>query len=189
MRTFVAIELDDACRRALAEATDALRQVADGVRWVKAESIHLTLKFIGELAERDVPTAVSALEEAVRGIGPFTMEVGGISGFPPRGTPRVIHAGVRAETGALLGLQKKVEDALANGIGVEKDRRHYVPHLTLGRVKDRRKCPSLDALSAAVEDQDFGRVDVDSIVLMRSDLRPTGAVYTPIQRFSLTDSE
>ena len=60
-----------------------------------------------------------------------------------------------------------------------------MPHLTLGRVKDRRRCPTVQEVAAAVKDQDFGRVEVDSMVLMRSELHPTGAVYTPLRRLPL----
>ena len=185
MRAFVAVELDDACRAALRGALARLRDVARGVRWVGPESLHLTLKFIGELAEADLPRAVASLEAAAASARPFTMHVCGLSGFPPRGTPRVIHVEVREASGVLRGVQAEVEEGLARDLGVAKEKRPFVPHLTLGRVRDRRRCPGVAEISAAVADQDFGEVEVDSVVLMKSDLRPTGAVYTPLHRFPL----
>ncbi len=65
------------------------------------------------------------------------------------------------------------------------ERRRWTPHVTLGRVKDARRCPRVEQIAAAVPEQDFGRVEVDSFVLMASELRPAGAVYTPVHRFPL----
>ena len=185
MRTFVAIELGEACRAALADAADRLRSTVGGVRWVRVESLHLTLKFVGELAESDLPAAAQVLDDAAAAVQPFTMQVCGLSGFPPRGVPRVIHVGAEEPTGALSELQRRVEEGLERGLGIAREKRRYVPHLTLGRVKDRRRCPSMQEIAALVPDQEFGRVEVDCIVLMKSDLRPSGAVYTPLQRFPL----
>jgi len=183
VRAFVAIELDSACRAVLADVANRIKSVAaGGVRWVKADSLHLTLKFIGELKESDLPTAVRVLDDAAAGVQPFRMDVRGLSGFPPRGVPRVIHAGVEERTGALSELQRRVEDGLQRELGVAREKRRYVPHLTLGRVKDRRQCPAVEELAGVLDRRDFGRVAVKSVILMRSDLRPDGAVYTPLHR-------
>jgi 2'-5' RNA ligase len=188
VRTFVAVELNDACRRALAGAAEALREATPGVRWVRPEAMHLTLKFIGELAEPDLPAAFERLGEVAAEGRPFTMEVAGVSGFPRRGKPRVIHVGVEEPNGALMDLQAAVEEALADELGVAPERRRYVPHVTLGRVKDRRRCPSVAEIAGLLDDQQFGRVEVDRFVLMMSELRPTGAVYTPLHTFPLGTS-
>ncbi len=185
MRTFVAVELDEPCRRGLREAVEALRGLAGGVRWVKPDALHLTLKFIGELGELDLPRAVECLGPATSGRGPFSMRVAGLSGFPPRGTPRIVHVGVEEPTGTLSALQAAVDKALADGLGVAPEGRRYVPHVTLGRVKNPRACVPVEEMSGALERQEFGRVDVSSFVLMKSDLRPTGAVYSVVHRFPL----
>jgi len=185
MRTFVAAELDAACRDKLWKAIEILRGQAGGVRWVKPNALHLTLKFIGQLPETEVPTALAALEPAAQGAPPFSMRVAGISGFPARGTPSVIFARVEETTGSLVALQAAIDAALNEHLGVERERRRYVPHITLGRVKDRRKCPGVELLAQAVQDDQFGAVDVDSVVLMKSDLTPQGAIYTPLRRFAL----
>jgi 2'-5' RNA ligase len=185
MRTFVAIELDDECRDRLSAAVERLRPEAAGVRWVRRESMHLTLKFIGGLSESDVAAAAEALDAVGARCGPFEMDVEGVSGFPGRGVPRVLHVGVRETGGALVALQSCVEQALADALGLPKERRSYVPHITLGRVRDRRRCPAMDVMSAALADQAFGRVSVREFVLMRSDLRPDGAVYTVLHRSAL----
>lgn len=185
MRSFVAVEMSEACRRALQGAIEGLKPLAPGVRWVQPDSLHLTLKFIGDLAEADLPRTIERLEAVAAGSGPFTMGVSGMSGFPPHGTPRVVHVALQEPTGTLMALQKAVEDAIVEDLGVEREDRPFTAHVTLGRTKDRRGCPTMDELSAAVRDQDFGRVAVDSFILMRSELRPGGAVYSPVHRFAL----
>jgi len=181
----VAIELNEACREALLKAMEAIRPVARGVRWVKAGSLHLTLKFIGSLHEADLPQVIECLQRATAEAGPFAMTVSGLSGFPPKGTPRVIHVGVQEPSGTLVALQRRVEAALKEALRLPKEKRKYVPHITVGRVKDRQACPSTSEISAAVSDQHFGEVSVDSMVLMKSDLRPDGAVYSVVHRFPL----
>ncbi len=155
------------------------------MRWVKEQSLHVTLKFIGEISKLDLPTAIGALREAAGAAEPFTMRVAGIGGFPPRGTPRVVHAEAHDPTGQLQVLHSAVEEALAEELGVSPEDRRYIPHVTLGRVKRRRECPTIEELSGAVPDQEFGQVEVNSMVLMESELRPDGAVYTVLHRFSL----
>jgi RNA 2',3'-cyclic 3'-phosphodiesterase len=185
MRTFIAVELDEACRRRLVRTVELLRPTAGGVKWVSPESMHLTLKFIGEVDELAIPGAIEALEAAAGAAGPFTMRVRGLSGFPPHGKPRVIHVGVEEPEGALAALQAAAEQAVVGALGVAPEGRRWVPHITLGRVKDSRRCPRTEQIAAAVPQQDFGEVEVDSFVLMASELRPTGAVYTAIHRFRL----
>lgn len=185
MRTFVAIELDERCRGRLVRAVEGLRAVADGVRWVKAESLHLTLKFIGEMAEKDLPAAIEGLEAAGAGLPPFAMAVRGLSAFPPRGRPRVIHVGCEEPDGVLMSLQGRVEAGLRDALGIAPEKRRYIAHITLGRVKSRGSCPAVEDLAAAAGSQEFGTVAVDSFVLMRSELLPGGAVYTAMHRFGL----
>ena len=182
MRTFVAIELDDACRRRLASALDSLRGAVPGVRWVKPEGAHLTLKFIGELEEPDLPAAIAALTAPAAAARPFVMACAGIGAFPPRGPLRVIHMPVEEPTGALESLVRAVDECLAEGIGLARETRSFKPHVTLGRVKRPRDCPALEEIAARAGETDFGEVMVEEIVLMRSQLTPQGAVYTALTR-------
>lgn len=185
MRTFVAVELDQDCRDGLLRAIEALRPIGGGVRWVKESALHLTLKFIGELPEAELAAAVEALQPVAQAAQPFSMNVSGLSGFPRRGKPNVIFADVQEATGALNSLQKAVDGALGESLGIERERRRFVAHITLGRVKDRRQCSDVATLAGALKEDDFGTVAVSSFVLMKSDLTPQGAVYTPLHHFPL----
>jgi 2'-5' RNA ligase len=185
MRSFIAVEIGDVCRRALEGVIEQLTSIARGVRWVKPDGLHLTLKFIGEMDEADLARAIECLQAVAVGSAPFVMSMSGISGFPPRGVPRVIYVELHEPTGVLAALQKEVEDELAEELNIAREDRPFAAHVTLGRTKDRSRCPSMDEIVAAVAAQDLGRVKVDSFVLMRSQLRPDGAIYTPVSRFPL----
>ena len=188
MRTFVAVELDADCRRALLKAVERLKPLAGGVRWVEPEAMHLTLKFIGEVDELAIPGAIEAMLPAAEAAEPFDMHVAGVSGFPPSGKPRVIHVAVEEPTGRLAALQAAIESALALELGVAPEQRRWTPHVTLGRVKDSRRCPRVEQIAVALPEQEFGTVYVESFVLMASELLPSGPVYTPVHRFGLGDA-
>jgi len=185
MRTFVAIELSDDCRRRLGRAVEVLRRRASGVKWVSAEAAHITLKFIGELPEDRVPDAIAALKAAARSAAPFSFRLEGISGFPPSGRPRIIHSPAHEPTGAMAALAVAVEKSLCDAVGVAPEERGFKAHVTIGRVKNPRECPRVEELAALVTDADFGEVTVRDIVLMKSELTPRGPIYTPIERVPL----
>jgi len=185
MRTFVAIELTQECRNRLLEGIETLQSIAGGVKWSDEQQLHLTVKFIGDLEEDSVPGAVSALEEAAEETPPFSMDVSGLSGFPPKGVPRVLFAAVQEESGTLQELQSAVENTLAEELNVEREDRDYIPHITLGRVKKKGFCPPLPKLVKQLPDSYFGHVDVNEMVLIKSELTPEGPIYTPLHEFRL----
>jgi 2'-5' RNA ligase len=186
MRTFVAIELDEECRRNLATAIEKMAHAVEGIKWVTPESAHLTLKFIGQLDEKDVPDALEVLESAAARARPFTMRVKGISAFPSKKKPRVIHAPVEESSGVLEELAEAVDAGLAEKLDIEREKRQFKPHITLGRTQKGTSCPPIEKLASEVREPGFGEVEVDEIVLMKSDLTPRGAIYTPLEHVPLT---
>ena len=180
MRTFVAIELDDEGRRKLASAIDNLRRAVPGVRWVEPGGAHLTVKFIGEIDESDLPAVLEALAEPAAAARPFRMRCAGIQAFPPRGPLRVIHAPLEEPTGALESLARAVDEGLAERIGLARERRSFTPHVTLGRVKRPRNCPPLDVIADCAGGTDFGSVRVTDMVLMRSQRTMQGGGYAAL---------
>ena len=185
MRTFVAIELDDECRRNLAMAVDQMAHAVEGIKWVDPDNAHLTLKFIGQLDEKDVPDALEVLEAAAGEAQPFTMRVNGISAFPSERKPRVIHAPVEESSGVLEELAGVVDSGLAEALGIEREKREFKPHVTLGRTRKGKSCPPIDELASEVRESYFGLVEVEEMVLMKSDLTPRGAIYTPLNHIPL----
>ena len=173
---FVAVELSDSGRAAVSHVQQqVVRELGGsrGLRLVKPEQQHLTLVFIGEVAEDRSARIVQVMMEAIP-LAPFRITCRQIDAFPPRGAPRVLilAAGEGAELAA--GLQEYVADRLANE-GVPREHRPFRPHLTLGRWRESR--PS-DRPSSAMRPLGAVEVDVDHVTLFQSRLSPAGPSYT-----------
>ena len=135
MRLFIAINFPEDVRAAIDTAMAPLRAAEPGVRWVPAERIHLTVKFLGEQPETAVGPLLAALERVGRRFAPIPMELGGLNAFPNLRAPRVVWLGVRADPKLEL-LHHEVETASAE-LGYPLEGRAYRAHVTLGRVRDR----------------------------------------------------
>jgi len=184
VRAFVAIHLDDKTRDAVARAQAKLKQCGAAVRWVKPESMHLTLKFLGEIEMEAVPGVAAIMAEAVEGVEPFTLTFRGLNALPRIESPRVVYVGVGDEGSVLAPIADRLNDRLC-ALGVKRENRRFKAHLTIGRVKSRKKIEPLIELIRAEPDTDYGAVDVTRICLMRSELKPTGAEYTVLHTADL----
>jgi 2'-5' RNA ligase len=183
IRAFVAIELDADVLRRVESLQERIRaDLPPGlIRWVRPEGIHLTLKFLGDTQGNRIEAVAQAMQDACTPIAPFTLSIGGLGVFPDPRRPRVLWLGMDEPTGTLNQLQGQVEQALSP-LGFPSERRRFTPHLTLGRVKRGRKPAELEALGqyATRAKVRVGEMEVRCVYLMRSDLRPTGAVYTEL---------
>jgi 2'-5' RNA ligase len=182
VRTFIAIELPEPILARLEELQARMREdVPPGLlRWVRPAGIHLTLKFLGEVPLTQIEVLSGALQEACAPHGGFAFRIAGLGCFPNPRRPRVVWVGVEEPSGALARLQRDVERALSP-LGYPPEGRPYSPHLTLGRVKGHGR-EALEALGAYVSRSavTVGQVQASAVHLMRSDLRPSGAVYTEL---------
>ncbi len=185
MRCFVALEVDEHCRKNLWDAIVKIREVAGEQKWVKPENLHLTLKFIGNLNKRQLPAVCEGLKSVCEQTAPFVMEVGGIGSFPSKGRPKIVFASVSEASGELQKLGEWVDEELAGRADVKRERRAFVPHITLCRVKGKSTCPTAVGLSKALGENYFGSVSVDEMVLMQSSLRASGPQYSVLERFQL----
>lgn len=147
--------------------------------WVAPENFHLTLKFLGGVDEARVTAVAGALHEAAAPHAAFDIEIVGLGAFPSATRPRVLWAGVRAGHDALAALADAVDGALAR-LGFPREERAFSPHVTLARVREPRRAPALAGALSAAAAQLFGRVVVREATLMRSQLSPRGARYTPL---------
>lgn len=183
VRCFVAIELPEQLTHDLLALQECLRAGSPpGVRWVHPRSIHLTLKFLGNVPSDGVPRIVTALEQAALGIAPFGLEAGGLGVFPNLRRARVVWVGLGGDITALRELQQRVEDALAP-LGFPAEARGFTPHLTLARVRDQVPAADRQALGQLVESNGFesaSRIEVSHIRLMRSQLTGRGAIYSTL---------
>ena len=185
IRAFVALELSADMKHSLQDLAQKLRPELPGVRWVRPEGIHLTLKFLGDVEQNQLPEIEAALCRACAPHAPFTLSIGDMGCFPNHRRPRVLWVGVQDQGESLSGLQRAVERAIAP-LGFSPDRRGFHPHLTLGRVKNARPSARKQAEWAALGDYTarakvrVGHMRVDTVHLMQSELHPSGAVYTEL---------
>ena len=184
MRTFIAVPMSQQCHDLLGDLQGKMRPLGADVRWVATSSIHLTLKFLGEIDPALVPRLVDSLRNSSAGVSPFKLRLQGLGGFPNVRSPRVIWCGVEGETDRLLLLQEKVEKACAD-LGFTPENRPFHPHLTLGRVQGKRNLQQLlDYIKIAPDfEQGF---DADRYHLFKSVLTPRGAIYTVLETIELT---
>lgn len=184
IRTFIAVEVAEKIRDKLAEEVRILHAGAPLVKWVKAENMHLTLRFLGDVKEDDLEELFDALAEEAAGISSFAMEIKGIGAFPNWRHPRVVWAGCGEGADEAADLGAAVEEVCVD-LGYEREKRPFRPHLTLGRVKQPADARGLEGAVAGLEDKVFGYLDVDAVVVFMSSLRRNGPVYAPMARFEL----
>ncbi len=183
IRCFVAIELPDHPRVALAALQRDLKSAAppQTVRWAHPESVHLTLQFLGDVPPGQIDAVADALRDGCRGNPGFTLDLQGIGVFPNPRQPRIVWVGVSEPTGGLAALHRAVGRALSP-LGFPPEDRPFQPHLTIGRAARHASGRDLAELGDEIVKSDvdlIGQVVVDRVSLMKSELRPTGAVYTP----------
>ena len=172
VRAFVAIRLDDAVRDALSFAIGHARSCPARVAWVPAGNLHLSVVFLGNVPRGMVERLASTLDEAVAGVGPFCARVKGVGIFGRR----VVWAGAEAPA-ALFVAHRRVVEGVAR-LGVQVDNRPYRPHITLGRIKS--GAGDLAGMLRNLGSPDFGALTVNEVTLMRSELHPAHAVYSPL---------
>lgn len=183
MRLFVAIELPREVRGRLEALLEELRPMPLRVGWVRPEGVHLTLKFLGEVAPGRLDRVTEALHATETDLAPLRLAAGGVGTFPERGVPRVLWAGVTGEIGQLMTLQKAIDRTLER-IGFAPESRAFHPHLTLGRVKEAGRGDWRSFLDRHAETS-LGSFEAREFVLFESRLAPTGATYHALRRFSL----
>lgn len=180
IRTFIAFPLDEPIIRLLLKAQENLSQVGADVHWMERENLHLTLKFLGNVRDEELPGICSILDEAASQVEPFDFAIAGLTSAPPMGQMRMIWAKIDEPTGRLQLLHEMLDDAFES-LGYRKERRMFNPHLTVGRVKTSRNVQQLRAAVAAFADSEFGVQPADEVVAYSSLLTREGPIYTPLR--------
>ena len=188
IRAFIAIELPEAVKTGLQDIQTRLTLPRYSfVKCVAPEGIHLTLKFLGNIPAQKVADITSVMEQASQGVNPFKLQLTEVGAFPNMRRPRVVWVGIKGDVDKLIGWQQRLDDGLVL-LGFTKEARPFTPHLTLARLRE--NCSPGDILhigemvaSSHVEvNYNF---TVNSLNLMRSQLFPTGAVYSSLAEVKL----
>ena len=183
LRAFIAVEIPPEIHKAIESKTAPLRVALDSslVRWVETSNIHLTLKFLGGVSPANVELLTQMLNVEVGQHQPFALKFGGLGAFPNHRRPRVIWIGIQAPAG-FEALQHGIEAAAAT-LGYPSEKRPFSPHLTIGRVKQNASPAGMQKVRNALEETEvgvLGTIQVTAVHLFKSDLKPTGAVYTQL---------
>ena len=183
IRTFVAVSISEKAREAMAEMIASLQDFGSGIRWVKPENLHLTLKFLGDVEEKKLPELEETLKLSAENIKPFNYELVNIGCFPNTKRPRVLWIGVEDSEDQLLLLHQNIESEFKKQ-DFPKESRKFTPHLTIARVKDFRKCGSVISKFSGYN---FGNYinNVKEVLLMKSNLYPSGAKYNNLIQVEL----
>ncbi|MCB9100043.1 MAG: RNA 2',3'-cyclic phosphodiesterase [Anaerolineales bacterium] len=191
IRTFIAVELPDNARQIITQLQSRLKGLAPPhtVRWTASQNIHLTLHFLGDIQSDELDQINNALQTSTQTAQSFSLTLGELGCFPNMRRPRILWVGVHGETQPLIALHRRLGVALQTAINFTPESRPYAPHLTIGRVNSggpARHIPQLSQMLAT--EQAVGRLvtfEVDHISLIKSELKPTGSIYTPLTRVSL----
>jgi len=178
LRCFISIELPEELKKIIYMHIERLKATGADVKWVPQENLHLTLKFLGSTREellKDINERLTALAEMH---DRFSIHLSGSGVFPNMKHPRVIWFGMH-DSDEVIKLQHEIDESMAE-LGFERDDKKFTPHLTIGRVRSPKNKDALMREIATLKEVDFGKIDVNNITLMRSELKPHGAEHFKI---------
>jgi len=185
IRSFIAIPLNAEILSRIEKTQKELRTLPADVKWVNPTSIHLTLKFLGNVEEGNVEDIARGIQNMVKGVKPWSAVVRNMGAFPSLKNPRVVWIGIEDQGGQLVRLQNQIEQQMSK-LGFEEEKRAFSPHLTLGRVRSPKGKHELVNYLLDERERVFGEINVDRVILFKSELRPSGAVYMPLRELSLS---
>lgn len=178
IRSFISLEFSEKIKQAVCQLQERLITSGGDVKWVKMAGLHLTLKFLGQIPVTKLPAITGALEPIVARSCPLRVKIRGVGVFPDMKTPRIIWLGVEGGE-PLKRLQADVEAAI-NGLSFEPETRSFKPHLTIGRVRSGKRRQMLIQSLGKEAAWEAGDYEFPELFIMKSDLQPSGAVYTPL---------
>jgi 2'-5' RNA ligase len=183
IRTFIAVHIPDSIRQDIGTFIGRLKRFDADVKWVRPESMHLTLKFLGNIESERLDAIDGAVENAAVGKQTFDLALAGTGAFPNPKRPNVLWIGARQGAEAFATLAGSVESELAE-LGFEREKRPFSVHLTIGRVRSAR---NIGQVVEMMTENGFesGPFRIDAVHVMKSDLQRTGAVYTTLRTFKL----
>lgn len=188
IRSFLAFEQPPEIRETLVRVSAELRKGGLDVRWVKPENIHLTVHFLGNVRDEDLETLEGPLQKLCLTYGPFPISLKGMGCFPNNRNPRVIWIGLEGDLERMSRFRDALQAAL-KPLEFRVEDRAFRPHLTLGRFRGGARGGELDRTLDRYRELASPASVLRELILFRSDLRPTGSVYTRLRAWPLTGKE
>ncbi len=185
LRLFLAVDMDESLKQYVGSLVEPLRKAGADVKWVQADNLHVTLKFLGDVEEERVDIVADTARRSVGAYEPFDIGLGEVGTFPPAGRPRVIWIGIEDSGGQLARMSRSLEEAFAE-LGFPAEERPFKGHLTLGRVRSPKGVERLQPLLARATTPAAKRMSVDKIMLFKSVLTSAGPIYSVLEKVYLT---
>lgn len=185
MRLFIAVNLSEKQRLEVDRLQQRLKKNLAGVKWITAHDLHLTLKFLGETDPPRLPSILTALNNLAAELHRFILQLNGVGVFPNPQQARIVWCGVSAGREELRQSAAKLEQALA-GVGFKAERRSYLPHLTLGRLRYPVDAATVNSLLTREAGFISTPAVVDKIIIYQSRLTQAGAIYKMLHEIYLT---
>lgn len=183
IRAFLALDPPPEVLRKIADIQGALRRNIQGaLSWVRPEGIHLTLKFFGNIAAKDVSAVSEVVAGQAAGARPLNLEAKGLGVFPETRRPRILWLGIGGEVGRLIAMQKAIDQGL-EACGFPREERPFRAHLTLARIKSPQGLSGLGGALTAKGSESAGKFTATGLKLFKSELTPKGAIYTTLDHF------
>ncbi len=185
MRLFIGVPLPSETKTRISDFLKQLHEFKDmKVKWVRPESLHITLKFLGETDENIIPKLNDSISEIDLTPGPFSISFENIGFFPNLRKPRIMWIGITDKNSALSMMAEKIDETTATA-GFERENRKFKPHLTIGRFKSGYCSEEFNRFIMNEKSRNFGEIHVDHFNLYKSILKPSGAEYKILKSFNL----
>ena len=181
-RTFIALEIEENIKELLVSIQQKIGSKTSGIKWVKPENMHLTLKFLGSTREDKIEDISDIIKNTAKALTCFNVAVSGLGAFPNSNNPKVIWAGLKADD-VLYNFQKAIDISL-EPLGFAREKRPFSPHLTIGRVRDSRAKKKLRDVFEKIDPNPCS-FEAENITFYKSDLMPEGPVYTVLKSVKL----
>ncbi len=183
-RIFIAAELAPALQQSIVETERQLEEAGAKLRWTKPANLHFTLRFLGEIPLAQVAKAKLATREAAAAIQPFSITLATLGAFPSLQRPQVVWVGVAEGRESLQTLAARLDEQLVR-YRFPRERRQFQPHLTLARIRDARAWGDLVRGLTQFKDVSVGTQQIETLVVMESQLTPQGSSYTRVEEVRL----
>jgi 2'-5' RNA ligase len=185
IRTFIAVAATQRVNNNISRVVQRLAAIQSDYNWVVPENLHITLNFVGDVVDVEVPEFCKLIKGAVENVAPFEMSLHSVGAFPSHEQPRTIWIGVDEGSEQLKSLNKNIEGVLSHW-GVNKDRNEYVPHMTIGRIaRGGRWNEALLETLHRLRNHDGGTCQVESVIVFSSFLDRSGPTHTPMATIRL----
>jgi 2'-5' RNA ligase len=191
MRTFISVELPDEIKKNITALVNELKNLSAAVKWVEPKNLHITLKFLGWVDEKNLDNLIELAAKAVAESRSFKAKFEGMGTFPEGKKPRVVWVGTAEGGDELCKIAQSLEKTLSKA-GFRSEEREFKPHISIGRVKEKaprqiryEEIDKLEDKIKGLQNEKFGETMVDRIHIMKSTLTPTGPIYEKVKEIKL----